>query len=130
MKLKYIVMAFTLCLVVLGASGMSVVEAAPKVIDFELEVELKNDTEYDIEYEVKGERIEAKYKVPGQATKYGQEAQALIEPLLNQWNVSPDINKEELKKQILSTLQVNPIDVDEFELEVKFDNGQNLKIDR
>lgn len=113
----------------LGALGISNVEAAPKVVDFELEVELKNNTEYDIEYEVEGNKIKAKYKVPGSATKYGQEAQSMVETLLKQLNISPDSNKEKLKNQILSILQVNPNDVDEFELEVKFDNGEKLKID-
>jgi hypothetical protein len=130
LKLKLILSAFLSCLIVLGVLGISNVEAAPKVVDFELEIELKNNTEYDIEYEVESNKIEAKYKVPGSSTKYGQEAQSMVETLLNQLNLSPDTNKEELKKQILSILQVNPNDVDEFELEVKFDNGQKLKIDR
>ncbi|UOE93849.1 YusW family protein [Alkalihalobacillus sp. LMS39] len=129
MKFKLIFSAFLSCFVMLGALGISNVEAAPKVVDFELEVELKNNTEYDIEYEVEGNKIKAKYKVPGSATKYGQEAQSMVETLLKQLNISPDSNKEKLKNQILSILQVNPNDVDEFELEVKFDNGEKLKID-
>ncbi|KHF41955.1 YusW family protein [Halalkalibacter okhensis] len=129
MKGKFLIRAFVSCLIVLGALGTSNVEAAPKMVDFELEIELNNHTEYDIEYEVENDKIEAKYKVPGSATLYGQEAQAAIEPLLNQLSLSPNSNKQELKKQILAILQVNPNDVDEFELEVKFDSGPKLKID-
>jgi hypothetical protein len=130
LNLRLIISTFLSFVVVLGALGISTVEAAPKVVDFELEIELKNNTEYDIEYEVESNKIEAKYKVPGSSAKYGQEARSMVETLLNQLSLSPDTNKEALRNQILSILQVNPNDVNEFELEVKFDNGQKLKIDR
>ncbi len=109
---------------------MNSVEAAPMVIDFELEIELNNTTEFEMDYEMENHKMEAKYKAPGTATKYGQEAQKMIEPFLNELNLSPDSNKEELKKQILAILELTPNDVVEFELEVKFDTGAKLKLDQ
>lgn len=130
MNVQRLVTVLVYCLIVLGSTGLNSVEAAPKVVDFELEIELNNHTEFDMEYEVKNHKIEAKYSVPGSATTYGQEAQAMIEPFMNELNLSKDSNKEELKKLILSILEVNPKDVDEFELEVKFDTGEKIKIDQ
>ncbi|ARK29260.1 YusW family protein [Halalkalibacter krulwichiae] len=129
MKMRFILTAFVSCLVVLGTIGVTKVDAAPNVIDFELEIELKDHTKIDIEYEVENNKIEAKYKVPGSATKYGQDALVMIEPLLKELKLTPNVNGAELKTQTLSIFEVNVNDIDEFELEIKFDNGQKVKID-
>jgi hypothetical protein len=117
------------CLIALGALAVYV-EAAAKVVDFGLEIKMQDHTEYEMEYEIKNDKIEATYKVTGTPTKHGQDAQAMIEPFLQELNLTADANKEEVKKQILLILQLNPDDVKKFELEVTFNDGSKFKIER
>ncbi|QOY36901.1 YusW family protein [Anaerobacillus isosaccharinicus] len=102
----------------------------PTIIDFEIEIELKDNTKYDIEYEVKAvDKIEAKYSVPGSVTAHGKNAVAIIEPLMKELELKPKMDQENLKQKILEILSINKTDVEDFELEVKFDNGEKIKID-
>lgn len=121
------VVLFTVFLMVFGSGN---VVFAQEVIEFELEIELKDHQEYDIEYEVKGDRYEAEYQVPGSAKIYGEEAKAKIDPLLEQLNLQPDMNETDLREQIISYFDINENNIDEFELEVDFSDGQKIKIDR
>lgn len=103
---------------------------AQELIDFELEIELKDFEKYDIEYEVKGDMYEAEYQVPGSRTIYGEEAKAMIDPLLEQLNLQPAMNKKDLKEQIMSIFNIDRKNIEEFELEVKFSDGNKIKIGR
>jgi len=126
MKLKLLIMSILL----FTCATVSDVEAASKLIDFELEIEMKNDDEYELEYEVKKDSIEAKYQIPGKTTVYGQEAIDQMKPFLGQLELSQSVNQVVLMNQILKVLKVDPKNVDEFELKVKFEDGKKLKIDR
>src|SRR5699024_8533233 len=107
MRIKNITVAFAFSLILTVSLGMTNVWAAPEVIDFELEIELKDNTKYDIEYEVRGDMFEAEYQVPGEPTIYGEDAKAMIEPLLQELALTPDANKKELEEQILSFYRID-----------------------
>jgi hypothetical protein len=109
--------------------GGSTLAASPKIIDFEIEVELKNNRKYDIEYELKApDKIEAKVSVPGSVTLHGKNAIEKIEPLLKKLNLTPVSDQQKLKATLLSMLKINKKDILDFELEVKFDTGEKIKI--
>lgn len=103
---------------------------AAEVLEFELEIELVNHEEYEIEYEVKGDQYKAEYQEPGSAKIYGEEAKAKIDPLLAQLQLQPDMNVDELQREILTYFSIDESQIDEFELEVEFSNGQEIKIKR
>lgn len=130
MKSKLTITSVVLFTVLFMVVGIGNTVFAQEVIEFELEIELKDQQEYDIEYEVKGDRYEAEYQVPGSAKIYGEEAKAMIDPLLEQLNLQPGMNKKELREQIISIFNIDPKNIDEFELEVDFSDGQKIKIDR
>src|SRR5690625_498724 len=116
----------TILLLVFG--GVHVV-FAKEVLEFELEIELQDSEKYDIEYEVKGEQFEAFYQVPGSSPLYGDEAKAMLDPLLAQLQLQPDMNKRDLQEQILSIFSIEADQVNEFELEVEFSDGSKIEID-
>ena len=119
---------FALSFLVMISFGISNVLAAPVIIEFELEIELKDNTKFDMEYEVRGDMFEAEYQVPGSPTLYGEDAKSMIDALLKQLELTPDMNKKDVKKKILTTFDIDNSNVDEFELEVRFSDGKRLKI--
>lgn len=130
MNMRLLMTTILLCCSMIGFTGFGIVHAVEKVIDFELEIELKDGTKYDFEYEVEHHGIEAKYKAPGENTVYGETAQAKIEPIITKLNLTPSMNKNVLRKDIIALLQIDPKNIDDFELEVKFDNKKKLKINK
>lgn len=110
--------------------GLGNVVFAQDVLEFELEIELTNQQEYDMEYEIKGDQFKAEYEEPGSPKIYGEEAKAKIEPLIEQLNLQPEMDVDELRKQILSILEIDEATVAEFELEVEFSDGREIKIKR
>lgn len=103
--------------------------AAPNVIDFEVEIELLDHIKYDIEYEVKGEnKIEARYAVTGSVTLHGKNAVEVIVPLIEDLKLSPDMDAKTIKGNILNILQIQEKKIDDFELEIKFENGKKIKL--
>ncbi|WP_078427567.1 YusW family protein [Alkalihalobacterium alkalinitrilicum] len=127
---KSILLPFIVAFLFSTYIGIGMVQAAPTIVDFELEVELKDNTKFDIEYEVKGNTFEAKYQVPGKPVLYGQDAKVEVDKILSQLSITPDVDKNALKAQTLSLLKVYPSNVSDYELEVKFDTGQKLEIER
>lgn len=110
--------------------GYGNVHAVSEIIDFELEIELNDNSKYDIEYEVRGTMFEAEYQIPESNTLYGEEAKAMIEPLLTKLELTPNMNKKKLKDQILSLYQLDENNIVDFDLEVKFKDGKKLEIDK
>ncbi|OLO37059.1 hypothetical protein BTR23_14080 [Alkalihalophilus pseudofirmus] len=127
---KSILLPFIVAFLFSTYIGIGMVQAAPTIVDFELEVELKDNTKFDIEYEVKGNTFEAKYQVPGKPVLYGQDAKVEVDKILSQLSITPDVDKNALKAQTLSLLKVDPNNISDYELEVKFDTGQKLEIER
>lgn len=103
-------------------------ETILEVIDFELEIEMKDNSKYDIEYEVFDKQFKAEYQVPNSSPIYGKDAKAMIEPLLHKLQLTPNVDKEKLQENIISIFTINKKRIEEFELEVKFSNGQKIKI--
>lgn len=126
---KLIKMGIGFSMILLLVLGVNQVIFAQEVLEFELEIELQDREKYDIEFEVKGEQFEAFYKVPGSSPLYGDEAKAMIDPLFEQLQLNPDINKRDLQEQILSIFTIDPDQVREFELEIEFSDGSKIEID-
>lgn len=109
-------------------NGVYHAKTMPNVIDFELEIEMKDSSKYDIEYEVFGQQFKAEYQVPNSPAIYGEDAKAMIEPLLHKLQLTPNMDKEKLQESILSIFTINKKRMEEFELEVKFSGGEKIKI--
>ncbi len=109
--------------------GADLGHAAPNVIDFELEIEMKDNNKYDIEYEVNGTQIEAKYQVPGEPVLYGQDAVQKVEEFISKLDLSPETGRQEAIDRVLEQLGLNQADIDDFELEVDFEGGQELDVE-
>ncbi|MDT8859720.1 YusW family protein [Alkalihalobacillus sp. MEB130] len=129
MKRNSMMVAAILTFLLVGFISLDHAQASPTIIDFELEIELKDGTEYEIEYDVKKNQIEAKYAVPGEVVTYGQEALPKIEQIFKQVNLVPNVEKDVVIKELLNVFHIDRKAVSEFELDVKFDGGQRIKID-
>lgn len=127
---KNVMFTIVISFISLFLAGVSFAQEMPHVIDFELEIEMKDNSKYDIEYELFDDRYEAEYQVPNSNSLYGKEAKAMIEPLLQRLELTPDADVNKVREDILSIFTINKSKVDELELEVKFSNGQKLKIDQ
>ncbi|MET3504898.1 YusW family protein [Halalkalibacter oceani] len=127
MKLRWVTMAFVLllCLTAFATGGL----AATEVADFELELELKSNAKYDIEYESKAGRIEAKYQAPGEAVLTGEEAAPKAKAFIDALALTPDITEQQVIDQVLSQLNVNQADVAELDIDVEFADGKKLDIE-
>ncbi|MCM3763196.1 YusW family protein [Alkalihalobacillus oceani] len=127
MKLKWITMMFfaMLCFTVFAAGGL----AAANIADFELELKLKNNDKYDIEYEVEGDRIEAKYQAPGEAVLYGEEAATKASTLIEALALTADMTEQQVIDRVLSQLNVNQADVSELDIDAEFTDGKQIDID-
>lgn len=129
MKLKWFTMVFfaLLCFIVFATGGL----ASANIADFELELKLKNNDKYDIEYEVEGDRIEAKYQVPGEAVFYGEEAATKASTLIEELALTADMTEQQVINQVLSRLNVNQADVSELDIDIdiEFTDGKKIDID-
>lgn len=123
-KLLFLGIVFLIGFCVVGGNSF----AESNIVDFEIEIEMENSTKYDIEYEVRGNKIEAKYAVPGSVTLHGKNAVEVIEPLFQQLSLKPDINLETLKANVLTMFEINEDYVNDFEIEVKFNSDEKIKI--
>nr|WP_285839867.1 YusW family protein [Alkalihalophilus marmarensis] len=94
-----------------------------------MEVDLKDGKKYDLEYEMIGSTVEAKYLIPGEPALYGQEAASKVKEFLDSLALTPSSNQDTVITDVLSKLGINREDVKEFELEVDFDNGAELEIE-
>ncbi|WP_096440031.1 YusW family protein [Alteribacter populi] len=128
MKLRWLVLTLLMTLSMVGL-GADLGHAAPNVIDFELEIEMKDNNKYDIEYEVNGTQIEAKYQVPGEPVLYGQDAVQKVEEFISKLDLSPETGRQEAIDRVLEQLGLNQADIDDFELEVDFEGGQELDVE-
>ncbi|WP_413379478.1 YusW family protein [Alkalihalobacillus sp. 1P02AB] len=100
------------------------------IVDFELEIELKDGQKYDLEYEVKPQYVVAKYRVPNKETIYGAQAQAAIEALFQEVPMSADASKRDLKNSILNYFSINNRDVKDFEIDIEFSDETKLEFER
>ncbi|GAE26565.1 hypothetical protein JCM9140_2646 [Halalkalibacter wakoensis JCM 9140] len=121
---------FLLMFMLVGLLNFGTVEASPTIVDFEIEIELKDGTEYEIEYAMKSSKIQAKYVVPREVALFGEEALPKVEAFFQKVNVIPDANKEKLIAEALRAFGIDVKDVDEFELDVIFDGDKKLTIQK
>ncbi|OMP68094.1 S-layer homology domain-containing protein [Domibacillus epiphyticus] len=93
----------------------------------EIELELKDGSEIELEFESKRGKVKAEVKTDGKKAK-GDAAIAQIEQYLTEWNLTPDMTEEEIKTIILSSFtEEAPA---EIEIELKFSNGTKLELEK
>lgn len=98
--------------------------SSTRFMEFELEVEYDHGT-YEVEYQRKGNKLEAKVKDErhDQDTKIkGSEAIKQVEAKLNQLSFDVNSTKQQVAEQVLAAFKLDNR-YEEFELEVKFNNG-------
>ncbi|MBR7554853.1 YusW family protein [Allobacillus sp. GCM10007491] len=94
-----------------------------EILDFNLSVTQKNKDEWEYDYERSGEAVIEKPN--GEVTEGAHEE---IEKLLEKVNISSEQSFDEIKKNVLEQLEINENDIQEFELEVKYDNKEEIKL--
>ncbi|OLN23647.1 hypothetical protein BTO30_03505 [Domibacillus antri] len=99
-------------------------EATNGIQKIEIELELKDGSEIEIEFESKRGNVKAEVKTDGEKYK-GDEAITQIEQYLAEWNLTPDMTEEEIKTIILSSFA--DAELDEINIELKFSNGTKLE---
>lgn len=93
------------------------------------EAELADGTKLELAYSNKKgkEKVKFESKSGDEKVEYqGSEALAFIKGYLTQWNLSPDMTKEQLEAVILASFGQ---EVKELEVKVKFSNGEKLKLE-
>jgi len=99
---------------------------------FELEIEMFNKEELKMAYEKKGNKVEAEVewetKTNDQKIK-GYEAVEFIQKLIDHAGINEKMSKKEAVSHILYALSLNKGQVKEMELEIKFSNGKELKVE-
>ncbi|WP_368504902.1 YusW family protein [Alkalihalophilus sp. As8PL] len=101
MKLRFLLCSLLIVGLVAGVMT-NVGYAAPSIMDFELEIALKDGNKYVLEYELKGSAIEAKYQVPGEPVVYGQEAATKVQDFMFKLALTPSSNRDEVINTTLS----------------------------
>lgn len=129
MKGKQVIGASVLTLLMLLCINVGAVFAAPEIVEFELEIEMKDHSKYDIEYEAEDDYIDAKHHIPGAEKLFGEEAKAMIDPLLEDLSITPDSDRQELVQKIIAYYDLDENQIDEFELEVEFSNREKIEIE-
>ncbi len=86
-----------------------------------------------MEYENKKGKIEAEFERKSGQTREkleGKPAAAAIEKWLSDAAMTERTNPEDALSKLVSVLNVNPGDVQEIELSVKFSNGKEINIEK
>lgn len=100
--------------------------------EIKVELEFGNDEKFELKFnsdkgkvtgeiEIEMEGLEKEYK--------GEQASQLIEEYLSSWNLSPDMNEDEIEAAILGSLEISD-SVKELEIKVNFANGTKMKVER
>lgn len=103
------------------------------VVQLRLEMKLTGQGEVEMEYENKKGKIEAEFERKSGQTREkleGKPAAAAIEKWLSDAAMTERTNPEDALSKLVSVLNVNPGDVQEIELSVKFSNGKEINIEK
>lgn len=112
-------------------SGNSTYDAG--VADLELEIILADGTEIYYDYEVMDADAEGEVEVEDNAEDLeleGSEGVNEIEEMLQNVEITPESSEEEAAAQIYSFLGIDEEEVEEFELEIEFADGEQWEADR
>ncbi|BAB06708.1 YusW family protein [Halalkalibacterium halodurans] len=108
--------------------NQSISYATPSIIDFELEMVLKDYSTYDIEYEMSENVLDATYNVPNEPTIKGQEAVEKVQSFIGTLQLLPSTSNMQAVQNVLTQLQLSKDDIHFFKLEATFDGGATLNI--
>ncbi|WP_027965056.1 YusW family protein [Halalkalibacillus halophilus] len=104
---------------------------APQVSDFELEISFNEGGEWSYEYERDGDSVEADMDQEGGPEQEGEDldAEEEIERILSEANFTPDMPEEEAMNAVYNALDISEGDLDEFDLQIEFDDGSTLDVE-
>lgn len=104
-----------------------------EIVVFKVEIELHNDTEAEWEYKLKKNgKAEAEIEIEGKKNKtklQGKEAVERIEQILGNIVLSDNAGKDEIIRTVIAALGIEPGDIEEIEIEIKYANGKTFKIE-
>lgn len=100
--------------------------AAESIREFELDLEFTNDRDWEYDYESDGE---ASIERDGEGDLSGQEAQDEFMKLFQAVQFSSGRALEDIKREVLEAVGAEPSEVRDFELNVKFDSGEEIEFD-
>lgn len=92
-------------------------------IKFELDVDYKNDKDFDVEYDNEGNKLEAEIDDDlGNNHLFGEEALAQLKPIFEQFTFDKDTTDDAVISEVIEAFEIDE-EFYKFELEVKFKNG-------
>ncbi|MFC0015818.1 MULTISPECIES: YusW family protein [Allobacillus] len=94
-----------------------------EILDFNLSVTQNNNDEWEYDYERSGKAVIEQPN--GDVTEGAHEE---IEKMLEKVNISSEQSFDEIKTSVLEQLEISENDIQEFELEVKYDNKEEIKL--
>ncbi|NIK11383.1 YusW family protein [Alkalibacillus almallahensis] len=100
------------------------------VISYELEIEFSNGDEWSYDYEVENDGKNAEIERDGESDLDGSEAIDEVENMIEAVQPAPDLSYDEALQRVYNHLDINQDDVEEVELDVDFENGDTLEIER
>ncbi|WP_416149968.1 YusW family protein [Salipaludibacillus sp. HK11] len=98
------------------------------VYEFDLHVEFLNGEEWEFEYE-RDDEEDMEIERDGEEAILGADARLEIEEILTEINITKDRPLMEMKEEVLSVLDVSIEEVEDFDLEMKYDSGEAIEFD-
>ncbi|RKD71305.1 YusW-like protein [Sinobaca qinghaiensis] len=101
---------------------------ASNVQEFDLHLEFLNDEEWEYEYErnnSQGMEVDR----DGEEAILGADAEAEIEGLLGEINITTDRPLLDMKQEVLEVLNVSEDELEDMDLEIEYDGGETIEFD-
>lgn len=98
------------------------------VRDFDLNIDFLNDEDWEFEYERNQQKAEIERDNGEEVKVTGEEAMTEMEELLASITISTDRTILEMKQEVLEALGVDESEVDEFDLDIEYEDGEEIKI--
>ncbi|UTR08653.1 YusW family protein [Evansella sp. LMS18] len=102
------------------------------VREFELEIDFQDGSQWEFEYEDDNGETEAEIEKENgdESEREGSEAIDEMEAMLQELQIFPDTSEDDAIDQVLSYLEITEDELTEFELEIEYQNGDELEIER
>lgn len=102
------------------------------VREFELEIDFQDGSQWEFEYEDDNGETEAEIERENgdESEREGSEAIEEMEAMLQELQIFPDTAEDDAIDQVLSYLDITEDELTEFELEIEYQNGDELEIER
>ncbi|QKS72732.1 hypothetical protein FLK61_39655 [Paenalkalicoccus suaedae] len=102
-------------------------EGSRDILEFTLDIELFSGEEWDYDYDRTDMEAEIERENGDESVTTGQEAIEEIENLLGQIDISMDRSIGEMKSEILAAVGIDEGDVEDFDVDVEFEDGEEIK---